>query len=208
MRHWLLGGYIVTALGYLTLLCFWPSAVTVLHKALPVSLLVVAVLLYAPVTFRYPLLLASIASVAGDISLALTFEQAFIVGLGSFLLAHLGYCVAFYRYAKNTKWPFSIWFVLGYMGLFLYVLLPHAGTMTSPVSVYACVIAAMVVTALKTRQPWLMGGALLFMFSDSIIGYNRFVAPIAIADIAIMTTYYAAQWGLIWPFVKPQPANP
>ena len=36
-------------------------------------------------------------------------------------------------------------------------------------------------------------GALLFVVSDSVLGYNKFVAPLAHQKVAVMVTYYGAQ---------------
>jgi uncharacterized membrane protein YhhN len=49
-------------------------------------------------------------------------------------------------------------------------------------------------TRLGTRDAWLTAsGAALFMASDTMISLNRFVAPFALADVAIMASYYLGQ---------------
>ena len=37
---------------------------------------------------------------------------------------------------------------------------------------------------------------MLFMVSDALMGVERFVAPFPLASIAILATYWGAQWSL------------
>jgi uncharacterized membrane protein YhhN len=39
-----------------------------------------------------------------------------------------------------------------------------------------------------------LGGAILFLMSDSIIALNKFVHPFEYSNLAIMSTYYVAQY--------------
>ncbi|MND07109.1 YhhN-like protein [compost metagenome] len=41
-------------------------------------------------------------------------------------------------------------------------------------------------------------GALLFMASDAMIAFNRFVAPFAAARVAIIVTYHLGQFLLVY----------
>ena len=45
----------------------------------------------------------------------------------------------------------------------------------------------------RARRALYVIAAVLFILSDSLIAYGRFVEPIANGDTWVMTTYYAAQ---------------
>ena len=65
------------------------------------------------------------------------------------------------------------------------------------VAVYGLVIAGMLYSALQYRgayAAWFRLAALLFVFSDSVIAWGRFVAPIPCRTCVVMITYYAAQY--------------
>jgi uncharacterized membrane protein YhhN len=40
---------------------------------------------------------------------------------------------------------------------------------------------------------WVALGACVFMVSDSLIAINKFVTPVALSSLWILTTYYCAQ---------------
>ncbi|MEZ5257164.1 MAG: lysoplasmalogenase family protein [Ilumatobacteraceae bacterium] len=62
-----------------------------------------------------------------------------------------------------------------------------------PVIAYVAVISSMVVVGLGTRRPAIVVGALSFYVSDSLLGWNRFVARAPWRDVAVMVTYHVAQ---------------
>ncbi|NJM25768.1 MAG: lysoplasmalogenase [Bacteroidia bacterium] len=93
--------------------------------------------------------------------------------------------------------------VLAGAGLVI-ILLPHLGALKIPVVIYALVLVTMVLSALyrfgktTTLSFWLvLGGALLFMTSDSLLAINKFIAPLPMAGFWIMLTYGAAQWCIV-----------
>ncbi len=59
------------------------------------------------------------------------------------------------------------------------------------------VIAAMVASAAGVQSPVAVLGAALFLLSDSLLAWNRFVRPIAWAPVAVMVSYHLAQAGLL-----------
>lgn len=147
----------------------------------------------------------------GDVALMFVAQNGlfFIAGLVAFLLGHLAYIVAFWPQIT----PFSgsylqqkpLWMVLtGIYALgLLFVLWPHVQALTAPVTAYAAVLSAMVLTAwnrkyrvveISFRIVWV--GALLFLISDSILAVNKFVAAVPFAGIWIMGTYIPAQWAI------------
>lgn len=137
----------------------------------------------------------------------------FLVGLVGFLMTHLLYSIAFVRVTdKNADTLFSrrLWVftpLLLYMAALLYLLVPaingkiETQPFLVPVLVYSATIALMVFFALNrykrvndTSFALVFGGALLFMFSDSIIAVNKFIHPFPAAGIFIMVLYITAQY--------------
>ena len=58
------------------------------------------------------------------------------------------------------------------------------------------VIAAMLATALAVGNPLAGAGAALFVASDSMIAWDRFVAKIPAGSLLIMVTYHLGQAAL------------
>ena len=126
----------------------------------------------------------------------------FLPLVGSFTVAQILYAVIFIGMSKwNARRiplaliPLVIAAVVGSR-----VLPNTSGVITIGVGVYIAVIVAMSVSAMFVeRKGWwmLVVGVLLFVLSDSVIAWNRFVAHIPYAGMIIMTTYYAAQV-LLW----------
>jgi len=137
----------------------------------------------------------------------------FLVGLAAFLVAHMLYAIAFGDVSNKTKAPIlrrKFWVaipLLFYMVTLLYFLVPAiAGNeltkpFLGPVIIYSAAIATMVAFALNRYGrvndksfALVFGGALLFMFSDSIIAINKFIYPFASSGIFIMALYIAGQY--------------
>jgi uncharacterized membrane protein YhhN len=64
------------------------------------------------------------------------------------------------------------------------------------------VISAMLATALATGNLLAGAGAVLFVASDSMIAWDRFVRPFRWAPVAIMVTYHLGQAGLVASLVR------
>ena len=123
-------------------------------------------------------------------------KDRFIPGLISFLVAHLFLAAAFVVRGVGFTWWMM---VLAFLpGLVIYrVLLPRLGRMRAPVFSYVCVISAM---AWLGWEGWLhLGGygpglsalgAVLFLFSDSTLAWNRFCGKFRSAEIITLSTYY------------------
>lgn len=65
------------------------------------------------------------------------------------------------------------------------------------VGIYGLVVAAMLYDVLQYRgvyAAWFWAAALLFVFSDAVIAWNRFVAPVPGRTYVVMSTYYLAQY--------------
>lgn len=153
--------------------------------------------------YRIALLVALGLSLAGDVCLMFTHRPQgtrwFLAGLVAFLLAHLGFVAAFLQGVGEVRLPPALALVAVYAALMLAVLLPRAGSLKLPVIAYCAVLAGMVfaaaarVEAFGTPEAVLaLAGALLFLASDSLLGWRRFVGPFRHAQAAILSTYWAA----------------
>ncbi len=142
---------------------------------------------------------AIIFSLVGDVFLMLP-KDHFIQGLASFLVAHLVLIGAF-----TLEWPSVTWWLLVLVAVpalgMRTVLAPHLGRMKVPVTVYVAVIGTMVWfgcerwLALGSISGLLAAiGAMLFMFSDSVLALNRFRAEFRAADLMVLSTYYLSLW--------------
>jgi len=178
-------------------------------KPLLMILLVLFVLLqtYADNKIRILLLLAICFSLSGDVFLL--FEQSssanFMLGLVSFLVAHICYIWLFARIKINRspkrKWnPWIITAVLLYVFLLIYILSPYLGALKIPVIVYASVLGGMLTMALHAFDfnglpagRWIIAGAALFVLSDSLLAFNKFYSPFEFAGLGIMLSYALAQ---------------
>jgi uncharacterized membrane protein YhhN len=122
--------------------------------------------------------------------------------LSSFLLAHVAYVVGFAVAGFDTGTALIglavVAVAAGTVGVRIIgtVRSAHAA-LFPPVVVYMTVISAMVLVAFGSKEPVAIAGALLFYCSDSLIAWDRFVAPKRWARPAIMATYHLAQAALV-----------
>lgn len=140
-------------------------------------------------------------SLLGDALLALPSDQ-FIAGLVAFLLAHLGYVAGYVARSRAPSWP---WMLLAAGAVFGFLALLESrgqlGPMRIPVFVYAAVIGAMLWRAgslmrLDAAGRWALAGAALFVASDMVLAWNRFVAPDPTLRYVNILLYWAGQWGI------------
>lgn len=75
-------------------------------------------------------------------------------------------------------------------------IVPHApeGIIRIGVSIYTVLISAMLYFALLQRSSLFALGAVLFVFSDFILAWNKFVEPIPYSGLLIMIPYYSGQF--------------
>jgi uncharacterized membrane protein YhhN len=159
-------------------------------------------------------LLALSLSLLGDVFLMLearsrdgarASDRAFIAGLVSFLLAHLAFVCAFVQDLRAPDLPAWLAGVVFYAAGLLFVLLPRAGALKLPVLIYCLVLAAMVFAAAARHATFhdtgslrAVLGALLFMLSDSLLGWRRFVGRYRGAQALILSTYWGAIGLIAW----------
>jgi uncharacterized membrane protein YhhN len=148
---------------------------------------------------------ALIFSWIGDVLLQFEKEDPlfFLLGLSSFLLAHVFYIIFFHQIRVKEQLASRWWLIIPvaayYVGL-IFLLLPNLGDMTLPVRVYGIVISLMLLLALhclfmkdRVTGRVLVAGALLFVISDSVLAINKFYASFDGAGVIVMLTYGLAQ---------------
>jgi uncharacterized membrane protein YhhN len=149
--------------------------------------------------YQLAITLGLACSLFGDIFLMLPRDR-FLPGLGSFLLAHLAYLVAFTSGTSIAATSPLLLPLLAAAALLLYRLWPALGRLRLPVALYTGTILLMAwqawsrQRALSTPGSTLAAiGATLFMVSDAILALNRFHRPLPGAQAVVMTTYAIAQ---------------
>ena len=147
-----------------------------------------------------------VASLAGDVALLRSQRRRwFAAGLTAFLAAHGCYVAGFLLgpglAAGVAGWvglgvgaaviALGFWFV-GREILFV-VGASRTASLARPVALYLGAISVLVLAAGATANPIALAGALSFYASDSVLGWDRFVAAIRHRDLLVMSTYHAAQ---------------
>jgi alkenylglycerophosphocholine hydrolase len=188
-----------------------------LLKPLTTALILAVVLTLAPssgAAYRQWVLVALALSLVGDICLMFKGDLWFAGGLGSFLVAHLFFILAFAG-GVTLAWPppWTALLVLYGLGLGAW-LLPRAGALRIPVAVYCLVLLGMALSAalrldqLGSRPALLASaalapaglapaalavcGSIVFMLSDSLLAIRQFGGPYRGAQALILSTYWAA----------------
>lgn len=141
----------------------------------------------------------------GDVGLMLADSEAdepdlpFLAGLGSFLVGHICYLIAFLRHGVNGLHLLAgALIVFGIGVLTLPSVLPGARRvggqlLMTIVAGYAVLLSVMTIFAIGTTEIATAIGGLLFLGSDSIISWERFVKKVPRGPVLIIVTYHLAQ---------------
>jgi uncharacterized membrane protein YhhN len=151
---------------------------------------------------------------AGD--LILLFDQlnySFIIGLILFLLAHIFYIAFFYRLVHISAKKFATLVIAAILtGGYIFILLSvlweklQDAHLQLPVVLYATVLGCMLLAAVNTINGDRLGklniyyfipGAVLFVFSDSMLAVNKFMLDHKYIAIGVMLTYATAQFLIV-----------
>jgi uncharacterized membrane protein YhhN len=152
-------------------------------------------------TFSKLIIFGLFFSWVGDVALMIDKTGAFfIVGLGSFLIAHLGYSIGFYRNISTSDVSFNykkaifyaIPFLLVTVPFFLYIKPGIPDDFFIPVLAYTSVITIMGMFSVwryghvNTKSfRWMSVGAVLFILSDCVLATNLFaLRPEAFSETA------------------------
>ncbi|HQN44153.1 MAG TPA: lysoplasmalogenase [Anaerolineaceae bacterium] len=152
-----------------------------------------------------------IFSLLGDV--LLLSSSLFMEGLAAFLLGHVFYIVSFNPTPPPFEWINGLLIVVVGTGGFFVVRTIRRGLLRRAagrklrmaVIIYGSIISLMMLSALFTllRPEWpdkaavlaVLGGG-LFVLSDSLLGYDRFVQRLPHGRFWVMLTYHLGQIGL------------
>lgn len=196
-RWWGFGVFVVVASVHLVALFVHANSVAVPTKALLMPALLLAFVVALP-SWRTEITLwgslALLLAWSGDVFLGAPGEVGFLVGLGSFLLAHVMYLLLYVRPLRTRRIPwyaliFGVWWVA-----LVVLLVPFVGDLAIPVAIYGLVLCSAAAVAMGTT--WLVAlGAVTFLVSDTILAFKMFHPDFALwqADFVIMFFYIGGQ---------------
>ena len=171
---------------------------------------------YASVPFaslNWLIVVALIFGYFGDLFLMFRRDDFFIYGLGSFLVGHLFYIIAFLL-SIDSLFTFPVWgllFIIPSVPIILIVVKRTKGKLGKvkmPTYVYMGVIFLMGLcsvlrfasfTSISFYLVWI--GANLFMLSDGMIALNKFDKKIPYGEVWIKLTYVLAQFFIAQGFI-------
>ena len=140
-----------------------------------------------------------VLSLFGDLFLIGQSRRFFLLGLASFLLAHIAYITAFISHGQNRRWAFAAaipaFTAAIVVGLWL---APHVSPeLAASVHVYTAAITLMVITAIGARgagaPALIVAGALMFFVSDLSVAMQRIVETDFPTIVWGLPLYYAGQ---------------
>lgn len=140
--------------------------------------------------------LALLCSAAGDYAGSV---GQFYPQMGLFAAALGCYIRSFVPYVRLTAGrlrPLVVVLIVLVVGFGYVASHIHALAELAAVSLYATLLLSLLAAALVQHRPlwgWYVVAAALFVLSDALLGYTRFVAPLPAADWWILSPYYAAQ---------------
>lgn len=162
------------------------------------------ILLFVPDKKRrymiWPVVAAFLFSVAGDwfLSHRNGMHIRFVIGIGLFLMGHIGYFIFCIRNGK-IRYPFLFLLLVGYLLLFYYVLYPSVNDNTLLVAALSYLfmscfsLAAATGLKLAPVTRWLFSaGIVLLIFSDTLIALSEF-AGYRFFYFLMLPTYYGSQ---------------
>lgn len=142
-----------------------------------------------------------VLSLVGDV--LLLDDRRFVPGLVAFLAGHLAYVIGF---VTHPDWR---WWAVGLAAIVVVLLVATAGrrivagargiapALGGAVVGYLVVISTMALAAAGAGNGWAVAGAALFVTSDALLGWRRFVHEKPWMGPAVMVTYHLGQAGLV-----------
>jgi len=196
MRKTLITAIIIISLIYVFFIPLEPVGFKVFIKLIPMALIIVLGITTStllPFTYKRTILFGLFICMIADGVI-----YWFLAGLITFFIGHIFYIFA---YRQIMRKPMPIW--VGFL-LIVYsavMVIWVAGSqftqgnyvLAFAILAYILIILMMGWTAIRTRLPLAIIGAVLFIFSDSVLAIDRFVYEIPFRDGFVMLTYYSAQ---------------
>ena len=133
----------------------------------------------------------------------LLFNSYFLFGLGSFLIGHLFFLYAFVkRQGWQKRYGIGLFLVILAIGI-CWLIQDKLNTLLIPVLLYMLVIVLMswqgwgLALNSKTKNLRSLGlGVSLFMFSDTLIAFDKFYIPFSYSGLLILATYWIAIYNI------------
>lgn len=158
--------------------------------------------------FDLSLGIALLFSTLGDIFLIGQSNRHFLLGLISFLFAHIGYCVYFYTSLNTHQLSplliFGLAMVIGWYAIILYKAISPKGLIRVGMPIYMLVIGGMILLAALNWQQktdlassLMLLGALLFGSSDSVLAFRRIKGVKSLPESYVMFSYISGQFLII-----------
>lgn len=145
------------------------------------------------------LVAAFVFSAIGDYFLSNKEGQAsyFVIGIGLYFLAHIGYLTFALRNGR-ISWPALVILLIGYLPYYFLALNPAIadGVLATAVLLYLLISCVALAAAFGLRRTGLVKGLYVIgiffiLFSDTIISFNEFLQYTALNGL-ILPTYYLA----------------
>ena len=136
-------------------------------------------------------------------------ELIFLLGMISFLFTHVLYIVGYMRtginYSQFLGAKILSAIAMGVTTYFvLVVILPNTGGFKPYLIIYSVVIVSMAIGAFLRLEStgnksfwYVLVGALLFVISDTLIAYLKFVDAFFLGGFLVMATYIVAQYLIV-----------
>ena len=139
---------------------------------------------------------AFLFSAAGD---AVGARGLFIPQMAFFALAHVAYVCWFLPRARRRLRTGTLAVVVPLLVFLFAVIVPRAPFPAECIgtALYGTIIAGMLCSVFQYAGACAAGfrcAALLFVFSDAVIAWNRFIGPVPARTWIVMITYYLAQY--------------
>ena len=197
IRSLLVGVISLMGIIYIFFIPSEPVGFKIFMKLIPLALIISFALLTKPLlshTYKKVIITGLVVCMIADGVI-----YWFMAGLITFFIGHIFYIFAFRHVSRKSmpKWVAALLLLYGAgMAFWIAGSQFYKGEMILGFAIvaYISIILTMGWTAIRTRLPFAIIGALFFMFSDSILAIDRFVYPIASRDTLVMVTYYGAQF--------------
>lgn len=193
--------FFFTSLVFIFSIVVKPYPMSWLVKLLPMVLLIAIAISQLKDTTGKVFIAGLVFSTFGDFFLDYDRLNWFVFGLGSFFIAHVCYLIALKPLEKKKLMFIGLY---GVYGIAMFSLIAGGlGELFIPVLAYMSILLIMAIMTLvsKRSNTWLILGGISFVFSDSLIGIDKFYQPIPFASIVIMMSYYFAQYALLRGFI-------
>lgn len=178
----------------------WKAGKVLLKVVASTAFLVLALQLDATASVYGKLILVGLGlSWVGDVLLLSHKSRLFLLGLASFLFAHVAFAMAFASLPTAGTALVAGFAIMGCLGIAVVIWLWRYLKVFYRLAVVAYVTAivamcALAIAANAASGTWLLAvGAVMFAVSDVAVARNRFVAPGAINRLWGLPLYYVAQ---------------